>query len=62
MATMFLMAFPQSSFKESAESHKNISCYLVSKQKLFCTLFIVPLHWCLSARFTTRPITQLQQH
>ena len=34
-------------------------CYLVSKQKLFCTLFIVPLHRCLSARFTTRPITQL---
>jgi len=42
------MAFPQSSFEESVESHENISCYLVSKavrvQKLFCTLFMVPLH------------------
>jgi len=38
------MAFPQSPFKESVESHENISCYLVSKQKLFCTLFMVPLH------------------
>jgi len=56
------MPFLQSSFNESAESHKNISCYLVSKQKLCCTLFIVPLHRCLSARFTTSPITQLQQH
>jgi len=59
------MAFPQSSFNESVESHENISCYLVSKQKLFCTLFMVhacrPIR-CLSARFTTRPITQFQQH
>jgi len=38
------MAFPQSSFKECVESHYNISCYLVTKQKLFCTLFMVPLH------------------
>jgi len=38
------MAFPQLSFKECVESHENISCYLVSKQKLFCTLFMVPLH------------------
>ena len=37
------MAFPQSSFKESVESHENISCYLVNKQKLFCTLFLVPV-------------------
>jgi len=27
------MAFPQSSFKASVESHENISCYLVSKQQ-----------------------------
>jgi len=60
------MAFPQSSFKECVESHENISCYLVSKQKLFCTLLWC--HYtcrptrCLFARCTTRPITQLQQH
>ena len=33
------MAFPQSPFKESVESHENISWYLVSKQKLFCTTY-----------------------
>jgi len=38
------MVFPQSLFKESVESHENIYCYLVSKQKIFCTLFMVPLH------------------
>jgi len=58
------MAFLQSSFKESVECHENISCNLVIKQKLFCTLWC---HYtcrptrCLSARFTTRPTTQLQQ-
>jgi len=38
------MAFQQSSFKESGESLEHIFCYLDSKQKLFCTLFMVPLH------------------
>jgi len=60
------MAFPQSSFEEPVESHENISCYLVSKHKLFvlylwCHYTCRPTR-CLSARFTTRPITQLQQH
>jgi len=38
------MAFRQSSFKESVESHDNISCYLVSKH-IFCSLslFMEPL-------------------
>jgi len=44
MATNVFVDSLQSSFKKYVESHENISCYLISKQKLFCSLFMVPLH------------------